>query len=78
MMVKRFLMLAGLICVVICGGWAYTSLNNYRAGLRTAEFNADVDDLFYALQKYKEYTGTYPRGNNVDVMRAWPVTTRAT
>lgn len=67
---KRLLMLTGLVAMVICGGWAYTSWNNYRTELRTAEINSDVDDLFYALQKYKEYTGTFPPGNNADVVKA--------
>ena len=69
-MMKRILMLIGLIGIVVCGGWAYSSWNSFRANVRISKFNEDVDDLFYSLQKYKEYTGTYPFGNNADVVKA--------
>jgi len=67
---KRILMLVGLVAVVVCGGWAYSTLTRWNVAARTTRFNEDVDDLFYALQKYKEYTGSYPIGNNADVVRA--------
>ena len=63
-------MLGGLVAIVICGGWAYSSWNSFRVSARTARFNEDVDDLLYSLQNRKEYTGTYPMGNNADLVRA--------
>jgi hypothetical protein len=67
---KRILMFALLVGLAVCGGWAYSSWNNYLTNAKTARFNEDVDDLFYALQKYKEYVGSYPIGNNADVVKA--------
>ena len=69
-MVKRIFILLGLVAIVISGGWAYTSWNSYQTNVRASRFNQDVDDLFYALQKYKEHVGSYPIGENVDVVKA--------
>ena len=71
---KKALLLIGLVTVMVCGGWAYTSWSNYFAACRTesktAEYNADLGDLFTALQKYKEVVGSYPVGNNLEVAKA--------
>ena len=37
---------------------------------RQWQFNNDVEDLFTALQKYKERVGTYPTGGNIEVSKA--------
>jgi len=67
---KRILMFVGLIAILVLGGVTYSTLNRWTVSARTNSFNADLDDLFYALQKYKEYTGTYPTGNNAEVVKA--------
>ena len=37
---------------------------------RTAKFNEDIENLFTALQKYKERVGVYPVGGNSEVAKA--------
>src|SRR5262249_50690654 len=32
-------------------------------------FNVDVDNLILGIQQYKEFTGNYPSGNNVQISR---------
>lgn len=71
---KRLLVIIGLITLVVCATWAYTSwssyLTSYRLSTRMQKLNEDEDNLFYALQQYKERMGTYPTGGNADVARA--------
>ena len=38
--------------------------------LTEANFNDEVDNLFTALQKYKERVGTYPVGSNLEICKA--------
>ena len=52
------------------GGWAYTSWNSYRTNVRFTQLSADTDDLFEALQTYKERLGVYPVGSNAEVVKA--------
>lgn len=63
-------MLLGLAAVVLCGGWAYSTVNRLNVNARASRYNEDLDDLFYALQKYKEYAGAYPVGNNAEIVKA--------
>lgn len=67
---KRVFIVVGLIAILACGGWAYTAWNSWQANARTVKFNEDVDNLFYALQQYKERIGSYPVGNNAEVVKA--------
>jgi hypothetical protein len=71
---KRVLLVIGMITMVGCAAWAYETwssyLTNYRISTRLSKLKEDEDNLFYALQQYKERMGTYPAGNNVDVARA--------
>jgi hypothetical protein len=46
------------------------SLNAFRVRARTSKFNEDVDNLFYALQQYKEKVGSWPTGGNADIAKA--------
>jgi len=55
---------------VAAGGWAFTSWTSYQANLKSAQFNEDIDNLFDALQRYKEKVGSYPVGNNAAVVQS--------
>jgi hypothetical protein len=66
---RRVFLVVGIILLVACAGWAFSSWNSYKVILQTRSFNEDVDDLFDALQKYKERTGTYPVGRNADIVK---------
>ena len=67
---KRILIIIGLVTVLAGVGWAFQTWNTIRANAKTAQFNEDVDNLFYALQQYKERIGSYPVGSNAEVARA--------
>ena len=67
---KRILLVIVVIAALAGGGWSVQSWNTFRAGVRTSQFNEDVDNLFFALQQYKQYVGTYPVGNNAEIASA--------
>jgi len=67
---KRVLSIVGIIAVLACAGWAYQTVSKGIENAKTIQFNKDVDNLFIALQKYKEVVGGYPAGNNSDISRA--------
>jgi hypothetical protein len=59
-----------IVAVLVGGWWAVQSYNAWRVNARTAAFNEDVDNLFFALQQYKDRVGSYPVGNNAEVAAA--------
>ena len=71
---KKFLMGIGFVAILVLAVWAdhvWTDwVVNARTAKSTAQFNSDVDDLFVALQKYKEQVGAFPVGGNLEVARA--------
>jgi hypothetical protein len=67
---KRIIFIVGLIAVLAAAGWAAQAWTSWRVSARTAQFNEDVDNLFFALQQYKERIGSYPVGSNAEVAKA--------
>lgn len=68
---KKVLLGALLLAILLAaGGWGYNYMNTYRVNARTTKFNEDVDNLFYALQQYKERVGSWPIGNNAEIAKA--------
>jgi hypothetical protein len=67
---KRILLIVGIVTIMVGIGWAVQSFNTIRANAKTTQFNEDVDNLFIALQQYKERVGSYPVGSNMDVAKA--------
>jgi hypothetical protein len=74
---KRVVLIVGLISLLAGAGWAYETFNSWRAEIKTAQlsakttkFNEDVDNLFFALQQYKDHVGSYPMGSNADIAKA--------
>lgn len=67
---KRLLTIA-LVVVGVAGvllvakGWTFK-----RADEKVAKFNLDCDNLIMGIQQYKEFTGTYPTGNNTQITKA--------
>ena len=70
----RLLLTLGLITLVGCAAWAYETwsgyITTYRLSTKMQKLNEDEDNLFYALQQYKERMGCYPAGGNSDVSKA--------
>ncbi|HEX3797270.1 MAG TPA: hypothetical protein VH413_01110 [Verrucomicrobiae bacterium] len=67
---KKAIAVVAILCILAGGGWAFQSWSTWRVNARTAQFNEDVDNLFFALQQYKERVGSYPVGNNAEVAKA--------
>jgi hypothetical protein len=67
---RRVFLIIGLITVLVGGGWVVKAWSTWRVNARTARFNDDVENLFAALQKYKEHVGVYPVGGNSEVAKA--------
>jgi len=57
---------------LIVGGAIWLSITGPQRHLapKIAEFNDEANNLLQGLQKYKEFIGSYPIGNNMDVTRA--------
>jgi len=42
----------------------------WRTEEKLAKFNADAENLILGIQQYREFTGSYPTGNNAAIARA--------
>jgi hypothetical protein len=60
----------GIFTIMVGVLWAGRAWNTLRVNAKTAQFNDDVENLFTALQKYKERVGSYPMGGNLEVSKA--------
>jgi len=64
----------GLIMVGVVGvlwvakGW--TGWNGKKADPKVTQFNSDAENLILGLQQYREFTGSYPTGNNIQITKA--------
>lgn len=67
---KKIFIGIGVLTIIVGVVWAGRAWNTLRVNARTAQFNEDVDNLFNALQKYKERVGAYPMGGNLEVSKA--------
>lgn len=67
---RKIFIAVGIVAIAIGTVWAARAWNTLRVNARTAQFNNDVEDLFTALQKYKERVGSYPTGGNLEVSKA--------
>jgi hypothetical protein len=61
----------GLIAVAIAGGaWVSHAISVWKLNAKNARFLEDVENLFVGLQQFKEVVGSYPAGNNAEIVRA--------
>lgn len=67
---KNLLIALGVITMMAGAVWADRAWNTMRVNARTTQFNAEVENIFVALQKYKEQVGTFPTGGNLEVAKA--------
>jgi hypothetical protein len=67
---KKIVIGIGIITIMVGILWAGRAWNTLRVNAKTQQFNEDVEDLFTALQKYKERVGSYPTGGNLEVSKA--------
>jgi len=50
--------------------WVAKGWTSWRVDPRVAKFNADADNLILGIQQYREFVGSYPTGNNLNVAKA--------
>ena len=67
---KRIVIGIGIVTIMVGILWAGRAWNTLRVNAKTSAFNEDVENLFTALQKYKERVGSYPVGGNLEVSKA--------
>jgi hypothetical protein len=67
----RTIITAAVGAVLLAGTLGWVGLQNRgRMSPQVAEFQSDSDNLIQGLQQYKEFVGTYPPGNSVEVAKA--------
>jgi len=67
---RKFIVAVGMIAILAAGVYLTNYFNNLRVQARDKKLNDDVENLFSALQKYKEHVGAYPIGGNSEVAKA--------
>lgn len=50
--------------------WVAKAWTLKRADEKVAKFNLDCDNLILGIQQYKEFVGTYPIGNNGQIVKS--------
>lgn len=60
-----------LIVVGVSGVlWVAKGWTLKRTDEKVAKFNTDCDTLIMGIQQYREFVGTYPTGNNQQIVKA--------
>jgi hypothetical protein len=61
-----------ILVLVAVGGvlWVAKGWTPKRMDPKYAKFNADAENLILGIQQYKEFTGSYPTGNNIQIAKA--------
>lgn len=60
--------LGALLALAAVGGGLRLACNQLDA--KVVRFNNNANDLLLGLQQYKEFTGAYPSGSNLDISKA--------
>ncbi len=70
---KKVLTVSLIVVCVVGVLWvsqAWTTWTPKRTDPKVAKFNADAENLILGIQQYKEFTGSYPTGNNIAIAKA--------
>ena len=61
-----------ILVLVAVGGvlWVAKGWTGKRIDQKFARFNSDADNLILGIQQFKEFTGSYPTGNNIQIAKA--------
>ena len=68
-MLRRVLIVTGVVVLLVGAAWLVHAWSIWQTNLKTDKFNNDVENLFAALQQYKEHVGAYPLGSNADIVK---------
>jgi len=58
------------VVAVACVGYQGLRFTKHQLDAKIAAFHAEADDLIHGLQQYKEFVGSYPPGNNLDIAKS--------
>jgi hypothetical protein len=59
-----------LVLVGVAGVlWVAKGWTPRRLDPKVGKFNADAENLILGIQQYKEFTGSYPTGNNISIAK---------
>jgi hypothetical protein len=67
---RRILIITGVLVILAGAGWLVHAWSVWQTNVKTDKFNSDVENLFVALQQYKEHVGAYPLGGNAEVVKS--------
>jgi hypothetical protein len=67
---KKILWALLAVVAVACVGWQSMRLAKSQLDAKVLAFHAEAEDLIQGLQQYKEFIGSYPPGNNLDIAKA--------
>lgn len=61
-----------ILVLVAVGGvlWVAKGWTVKRTDPKFAKFNSDAENLILGIQQFKEFTGGYPTGNNMQIAKA--------
>jgi hypothetical protein len=61
-----------ILVLVAVGGvlWVAKGWTVKRTDPKFTKFNSDAENLILGIQQYKEFTGSYPTGNNIQITKA--------
>lgn len=67
---KKLLWALLAVVAVACVGWQSLRIAKSQLDAKVLALHSEADDLIQGLQQYKEFIGSYPPGNNLDIAKA--------
>lgn len=67
---KKILWVLLAVVAVACVGWQSLRIAKSQLDAKVLALHSEADDLIQGLQQYKEFIGSYPPGNNLDIAKA--------
>ena len=67
---KRLITIALVVVGVFGVLWVAKAWTLKRMDEKVMKFNTDCDNLILGIQQYKEFVGTYPIGNNQQIVKS--------
>ena len=67
---KKAIVIAAIVLGFAGVLWVAKAWTPRRVDPKIVKFYSDADSLILGLQQYREFVGTYPRGNNLTIAKA--------
>jgi hypothetical protein len=69
--VLKFVLIVTLVAISLTAlGWGYTTFRDWRRDAPRRDYVRNAETLMTALHQYRARTGTFPAGNNAEVVKA--------